>query len=980
MNGRPENGTAIRATYRLQFHRDFTFRDATAVVPYLAALGVSHLYASPITEARPGSTHGYDIIDHNRLNPEIGGEADFQALSAALQAHGMGLIVDFVPNHMGIGADNAWWRDVLEWGRDSPFAHFFDINWHPLRADLEGRVLLPVLGEQYGVVLENGEIALRFDRDEGSFSAWYFDHRFPISPHCYPTIFTGGGELLSGLGTSFAALGALPPVAARERAAELKRLLAERAGDPAVAGAIEAALQHFAGRPGDPESFAPLHQLLEAQSYRIADWRVAAEEINYRRFFNINDLAGLRMELPELFEQTHRLMFGLIEQSQLHGLRIDHIDGLFDPQDYCERLQQCSGAPLYVLVEKILARYEILPDWPVAGTTGYDFVNQVLAIFVDPEGEAAMSRLYRRFAPRDETFDDVLYACKKRIMQVNLASEMNVIAREFHQLAMRDWRTRDFTLNGVLAALEEVIAAFPVYRTYVSPRGAGADDFRYIDWAIGQARKRWRGAETSIFDFLRTVLTGEAAEPERDPTPGGALYTAMHFQQLTGPVMAKAAEDTAFYRYVRLLALNEVGGDPRRFGMSVAAFHHLAQQRARQWPQAMVTTATHDTKRGEDARARLALLSELPREWGRRVFQWLRLNRSRRSQIDGESVPGRDVEYLFYQALFGAWPPALVPSDAAGVDRLAERIEAYMIKAVRERKLEFELEQPERRIRGGAAALCPRRARCLAAQPVSRGVPRVCRRPRPRGRDHLALPAGAEADGARGPRHLSGRRIVGFQLRRPRQSPAGRLGRATGVARNDRGDATGRPRSGLAGRPRKAVRNSVPVSAAPGPSGPLRRGRLSAARGRRRRRRRSLHLFSQPSGQQADSRRASPGAPALPRRRGGRLGRCGDRPAAGQRMAGHLYRTTPRPAGPGSGRRTFRRLPGLRPDRRRCHRGKLIEPIYSRGQTRYTLLSTSLGMSRGIPGYPCGRPRGSAGEAGPMPPRPLPFKSLISQL
>jgi (1->4)-alpha-D-glucan 1-alpha-D-glucosylmutase len=688
-----ENGTAIRATYRLQFHRDFTFRDATAVVPYLAALGVSHVYASPITEARPGSTHGYDIIDHNRLNPEIGGEADFQALSAALQAHDMGLIVDFVPNHMGIGADNAWWRDVLEWGRQSPFAHFFDINWHAVRADLEGRVLLPVLGAQYGVVLEKGEIALRFDRDEGSFSAWYFEHRFPISPHSYPTILDGS-ELLSGMAASFAALGALSAAAARERAAGLKCLLAARAGDPAVAGAIEAALQRFAGRPDDPDGFAPLHRLLEAQSYRIADWRVAAEEINYRRFFNINDLAGLRMELPELFEKTHRLMFGLIEQGRLHGLRIDHIDGLFDPQGYCERLQQRAGAPLYVLVEKILARYEILPEWPVAGTTGYDFVNQVLAIFVDPEGEAAMSRLYRRLAPRDETFDDVLYACKKRIMQVNLASEMNVIAREFHQLAMRDRRTRDFTLNGVLAALEEVIAAFPVYRTYVSPRGAGADDLRYIDWAIGQARKRWRGAETSVFDFLRSVLTGEAAEPERDPSPGGALYAAMHFQQLTGPVMAKAAEDTAFYRYVRLLALNEVGGDPRRFGMSVAAFHHLAQQRARQWPRAMVTTATHDTKRGEDARARSALLSEMPREWGRRVFQWLRLNRSRRSEIDRETVPGRNVEYLFYQVLFGAWPPALAPSDAAGVDRLAERIEAYMIKAVRERKLESSWSNP----------------------------------------------------------------------------------------------------------------------------------------------------------------------------------------------------------------------------------------------------------------------------------------------
>ena len=685
----------IRATYRLQFHRGFTFRDATRLVPYLADLGVSHVYASPITEARPGSTHGYDIIDHNQLNPEVGSDADFSEFTAALRAHGMGLIVDFVPNHMGIGPDNAWWLDVLEWGQHSPFAHFFDINWHSPRADLEGRVLLPVVGDQYGVILEKGEIELRFDPAEGSFCAGYFEHRFPISPRSYAAILAAGGDPLARFARDFAALAKLPVAAARERAAELKRSLAERAAAaPAVAAAIAKALQQFAGNSGEPESFAPLHRLLEAQSYRIADWRVAGEEINYRRFFNINDLAGLRMELPELFDATHRLMFELIESGDLHGLRIDHIDGLFDPRGYCEQLQQHTAAPLYVLVEKILARYETLPDWPVAGTTGYDFVNQVLAVFVDPAGEAGMNRLYRRMTTSRETFDDVLYSCKKRIMQVNLASEMNVLAREFHQLSMREWRTRDFTFNRMLAALEEVVAAFPVYRTYVSPRGASPDDRRYIDWALGLARKRWRGADVSIFDFLRGVLTGEAAPPQDDASPGGPLYAAMHFQQVTGPVMAKAAEDTAFYRYVRLLALNEVGGDPRRFGVSVAAFHHLAQQRARQWPQAMLSTATHDTKRGEDARARLALLSEIPREWGRRVLQWLRLNRSRRAEIEGEIVPDRNVEYLFYQTLFGAWPPGLTLDDVGAVEHLAERVDAYMIKAVRERKLDTSWSNP----------------------------------------------------------------------------------------------------------------------------------------------------------------------------------------------------------------------------------------------------------------------------------------------
>jgi (1->4)-alpha-D-glucan 1-alpha-D-glucosylmutase len=694
MSGLSDSFTAIRATYRLQFHRQFTFRDATDLVPYLAALGISHVYASPITEARPGSTHGYDIIDHNQLNPEIGTEAEFRALVDALHAHGMGLILDFVPNHMGVGSDNVWWLDVLEWGQESPFAAYFDINWDPLRPDLKGRVLLPVLGDHYGVILEQGEIALRFDDAQGSFSAWYYEHRFPISPRSYPTILDAGGEPLAGLAHEFRGLSECQGNDARERAAELKQWLAERGREPAFAKAVEAAVKQFAGEPGNPVSFESLHRLLEMQAYRIAYWRVAAEEINYRRFFNINELAGLRMELPELFENTHRLVFDLIAQGAVQGLRIDHIDGLFDPRAYCEQLQQRVAAPLYVVVEKILARYEILPPWPIAGSTGYDFANQVLSIFVDPAGEAPMSRLYRRFANTDGNFDDVLYASKKRITQVNLASEINVLAREFHRLSMRDWRTRDFTLNGMLSALDEVIAAFPVYRTYVSRDGASADDHRYIEWALALAKKRWRVQDLTIFDFLHEVLTGHLAQCQSQPGAADALQAAMHFQQVTGPVMAKAAEDTAFYRYFRLLALNEVGGDPRRFGMSVAAFHHLTQDRARSWPRGMVTTATHDTKRGEDGRMRLALLSEMPREWGRRVTQWFRLNRSRRSEVDDENVPDRSVEYLLYQTLIGAWPTGLAPTDAEGVRSLAERVEASMIKAVREGKQQSSWSNP----------------------------------------------------------------------------------------------------------------------------------------------------------------------------------------------------------------------------------------------------------------------------------------------
>jgi (1->4)-alpha-D-glucan 1-alpha-D-glucosylmutase len=676
-----------RATYRLQLHRGFTFRDALDLVPYLAELGVSHIYASPITEARPGSTHGYDIVNHNRLNPEIGSDEDFRALVDALHQHEMGLILDIVPNHMGVGQDNAWWLDVLEWGEDSPYARYFDINWDAARADLKGRVLLPVLGDQYGAILEKGEIALRFDAGEGSFSFWYYEHRFPVSPLLYGRILAAG-PVPAALAPELSALKRVHRDAARARADELKRRLAEAAQDPDIAAFIETAVKAWIGAPGRPASFRPLHRLLDQQAYRLAYWRVAAEEINYRRFFNINDLAGLRIELPELFDETHRFVFELAERGDVDGLRIDHIDGLFDPTAYAAALRERFSEPFYLIVEKILAHYEKLPEWPIDGSTGYDFANQVLGLFVDPDGERAMTRLYQRLTGRAQDFDAVLLAAKQRIMRVNLASEMNVLAERFHRLSMSDWRTRDFTFNAMLAALEQVIAAFPVYRTYVSERGTGADDHRYIDWAVGQAKKQARTADTTIFDFLHDVLSGNHAQPT------DALRTAMQFQQVTGPVMAKAAEDTAFYRYFRLLALNEVGGDPRRFGLSLSGFHHLMRERARDWPHAMSTTATHDTKRGEDARVRLAILSEMPRQWGQYVSRWLRFNRSRRAEIDGDIVPDRNIEYLFYQTLVGAWPPGLVPDNVEAMTALAERIGAYMIKAVREGKEESSWSNP----------------------------------------------------------------------------------------------------------------------------------------------------------------------------------------------------------------------------------------------------------------------------------------------
>lgn len=693
-----------RATYRLQLSRDVTFADACALVDYLADLGVSHLYTSPFLKARPGSTHGYDIIDHNQINPEIGTLADLASLSDRLKRRGMGLVLDFVPNHMGVGSDNAWWLDVLEWGRLSPCAEVFDIDWRPARPDLVGKVLLPVLGDQYGATLEKGEIRLRFAPEEGSFSAWYYDHRFPITPLRYAPLLraaeapAGSAEALKQLADGFARLRATRGTGRRAaihaEGMRLKSALAALAGhDPAVAAALERAASAVNGEPGEAGSWRRLHALLEAQSYRVAYWRVAADEINYRRFFNINDLAGIRIQLPELFDRVHRLVLTLVAEGRLQGLRIDHIDGLYDPAAYCRRLQRAAAAAagvpedgFYITVEKILAPYEALRNWPVAGTTGYDFIREAGGLLIDPAGEGPLLRAYQRFTGRPESFAAVLEAGKRRITEVNLASEAGVLAGEFHALSRSHWRSRDFTANAMRGALDAVLAAFPVYRTYVGADGTAAEDRRYIDWAVAQAKRRWPGSDTSIFDFIHGVLTQDLAQRGSGYGRATVRRLAMRFQQLSGPVMAKGAEDTAFYRYVPLLALNEVGGDPSRFGLSVQAFHRQAEQRVRHWPGAMLASSTHDTKRGEDARARLALLSELPRDWARRLALWARLNRFRRGEVDGEAAPHRNDEYFFYQTVLGAWPLDLRLDDAAGLEAFAARVQATMIKAVREGK------------------------------------------------------------------------------------------------------------------------------------------------------------------------------------------------------------------------------------------------------------------------------------------------------
>jgi len=691
------------STYRLQFHAQFTLRHALERVDYLARLGVSHVYASPILTARPGSTHGYDIVNHNELNPELGTPQDFEALVAALHARGMGLVLDIVPNHMGVGGkDNHWWLDTLQWGEQSPYARYFDIDFKTTRRGLRGKVMIPVLGDQYGKILRAGEIRLAFDAASGSFSAWYHDHRFPLDPRSYPQIFSKARALSRPARALVARFAELEETGSDVHAAgqALERELARLAqAEPTLVEALSQAAEALHGTPGDLNSWLGLHALLEAQSYRPMHWRAAADEINYRRFFNINDLAGVRVELPELFDETHRLVLRWVEEGKVQGLRIDHIDGLFDPRTYCERLQNRAGRPeqpAYIVVEKILAPHERLPsDWPISGTSGYDTLNLINGVFVDPSGERSLSRVYRHFTQRHESFDEVLLASKRLIMQSALASEMNVLANELHRLCAADLLSRDLTLQAIRDAIEEVFVHMPVYRTYVTPEGLGDQDKRYIDWALGKARKHSSAADKSVFDFLESVLTGELGSREGYESRK-VFRVAMRAQQLSGPVMAKGMEDTAFYRYHRLISLNEVGGDPRRFGVSLTTFHRTNAERLAHWPNDMLAGSTHDTKRGEDARARINVLSELPREWAGQVAAWMRTNRSRRTEVEGsDPMPHPQDEYLFYQSLVGAWPLELDPQDPTGMSSFAERVAAFMQKAMREAKERSSWDNPD---------------------------------------------------------------------------------------------------------------------------------------------------------------------------------------------------------------------------------------------------------------------------------------------
>lgn len=717
----PARGNVPRATYRWQLHQQFNFAEASRWAAYLGRLGVSHAYASPYLQARPGSTHGYDIIDHQRINPEIGSEAEFQHFCDTLRGQGLGQILDIVPNHMGImGADNRWWLDVLENGEASPYAAFFDIDWNPEKSELQGKVLVPTLGDQYGVVLENRELVLRFDELAGSFSIFYYEHRFPVDPATYPLILRHRLERLEqrleadhpalaeyqSLATAFENLPSrqdLDPrqLAERQRDKDIhKQHLAGLCRRfPDIGYFLEETVTDLNGIAGEALSLDGLHKLLDAQAYRLAYWRVAADDINYRRFFDINNLAGLRMEEPGVFEASHALVLELLESGRVDGLRIDHPDGLYDPAAYFRQLQRAfvvSGdvdaapkdRPLYVVVEKILAPFERLPEeWPVQGTTGYDFTNLVNGLLVDGDQGDAFEALYADFLGVEAAeldFEPLLYACKKLIMETSLDSELSVLSNRLYRIAQADRRTRDFTRNGLRDALSEVVAAFPVYRTYVDGGEIREEDQYYVDWALSIALKHRATADSSIYEFIREVLLTRIAEGKALGFRQQVLDFAMKFQQYTGPVMAKGMEDTSFYRYNRLSSLNEVGGEPKHFGVSVGSFHHANGERQRRWPHAMLSSSTHDSKRSEDVRARISVLSEFPEEWRRQLHRWSRLNAGKKRQLESGPAPSANDEYLLYQTLIGIWPETM--PDEVGRLALCQRLKGYMEKAVREAK------------------------------------------------------------------------------------------------------------------------------------------------------------------------------------------------------------------------------------------------------------------------------------------------------
>lgn len=695
---RARYGTPV-ASYRLQLHPGFGFASAAELVPYLHRLGISHVYLSPFFQAAPGSAHGYDVFDHSQVNRDLGGLAGLYELSETLRAHGMGLIADMVPNHVGIaGGGNPWWRDVLRYGSASPFAGYFDIDWEGQPQMPTGVLGFPVLGQPFGVTLEAGELQL--DVVDHDLVLLYYDNSFPLAPHSYPEV---AGMLPHELRAELIDPGTLPelidisdalPAAPHDRAEHLlARFRAILAAEPAVEDHMRAMARAFNGTPGDPASFDRLEALLLDQHYRLSDWRISGEELNYRRFFDINGLAAIRVEREDVFDATHGLLLDLVGNGIVTGVRLDHIDGLYDPSAYLHRLRERLGdaaggeAHVPIYVEKILEGHEALPHWPVEGTTGYEMLAHINGLFVDHSAQRSITATYQRFTGHYGRFPAVAYEARRQVADASFAGEINVLALQLYRIAQRHRLHRDNTLRALRRAITGVLACFPVYRTYIGPEADAEAGHRTIVRAVAEAAARDPNLSAAALEFLSEVLLLERDGLDEDEH-GRREHFRRRFQQVSSPVMAKGLEDTAFYRFNRCISLNEVGGDPATFGILPGQFHGWLAERAERWPRGMSATSTHDTKRSEDVRARLNVLTEMPARWRREANAWGRLNERHRVVVDGDPYPDPNTEFYLYQSIVGAWPIAGPDTD------FVERLQEHMRKAMREGKVISNWVQP----------------------------------------------------------------------------------------------------------------------------------------------------------------------------------------------------------------------------------------------------------------------------------------------
>jgi (1->4)-alpha-D-glucan 1-alpha-D-glucosylmutase len=682
------------STYRLQFNGQFTFRQAKEIIPYLKNLSISHIYASPIFKAAKGSSHGYDIVDPCELNPELGTIQDFKELIDTVKENGLYWLQDIVPNHMAFTAQNEYLMDIFEKGKYSPYYDFFDIDWEHFSEIMRGRVLAPFLGSFYSKILESGEIQLKLDRQ--GLSVNYYGFSFPLRMDSYTTFLQSAVnnlrsfrfnestscniEKIKTLIEYFKDLkNAGSPGKYEKKVTEAKgRLWETYSSDADVHTIIDLHIQSYNGKKGDPRSFDALDKLLEEQFFRFAFWKVSAEEINYRRFFTVNDLISLRVENKDVFDKVHSLIFRLVKEKTFDGLRVDHIDGLYNPSAYLERLKE-NCPDIYIIVEKILARGEKMPPWPIHGNTGYDFLNYLNGIFCQQKNGEAFSRIYREFTQQVTPFEDLVAEKKRSIISKHLAGNVDCLAHLLKTITQADRYGRDITIYGIKRALVEILAFFPVYRTYVKPESASQTDLYYLAAAIMKAKEKLPSYQNEI-NFVARYLLLYPDEAVSEETRAEARKFIMQFQQYTAPVMAKGFEDTILYVYNRLISMNEVGGDPNIFGYSLGEFHNFNQIRVKEGLESFNATSTHDTKRGEDVRARINVLSEIPKEWSKKLSLWSQLNLNKKSLIKNTVAPDANDETFFYQTIIGSLP-------SAGHDEgYSQRIKEYVIKVVREAK------------------------------------------------------------------------------------------------------------------------------------------------------------------------------------------------------------------------------------------------------------------------------------------------------